>query len=213
MKTIQLLLADDHALVREGLKRLFALTTNIVVAAEALNGTQVLEALHRERFDIILLDMTMPGISGPDLIAHIRAIPESPPILILSMHNEPQIARRAIAAGAKGYLTKDNNPDILLAAVRKVTSGQRFIDPVIAEAISFETTSMAVERTARDILSSRELQIFLLLAKGMTVNQIAEQLSISNKTVSTHKVRLMEKMALGSMADLVRHAVDHGLAD
>ena len=115
-----LLLADDHALVREGLKQLFALTTDIRVESEATNGAQVLEALRQQKFDLVLLDMTMPGISGPDLIARIRVQEGAPPVLVLSMHNEPQIARRALTAGASGYLTKDNNPEVLLAAVRRV---------------------------------------------------------------------------------------------
>lgn len=211
MENIRLLLAEDHALVREGLKRLFALTPDIIVAAEAINGAQVLEALQRERFDLILLDMTMPGLSGPDLITRIRALLDSPPILVVSMHNEPQIARHAISAGANGYITKDNNPELLLAAVHKVAFGSRFIDPAIAEAIAFESTPVVWERPAHESLSNRELQIFTLLAQGATVNEIADQLSISNKTVSTHKARLMEKMGLTTMADLVRYAMTHKL--
>lgn len=138
--SIRLLLADDHALVREGLKQLFAITANIVVAAEATNGTQVLESLRRTRFDIILLDITMPGISGPDLIARIQVFDDPPPILVLSMHNEAQIARRSLAAGAAGYLTKDNDPDVLLAAIAKVAAGGRFLAPDLAEAMAFETS-------------------------------------------------------------------------
>ena len=201
---IRLLLCDDHALVREGLKQLFSLTSDIVVAAEAANGIQVLDALRRERFDLALLDMTMPGISGPELITRIQNLDQKPPILILSMHNEPQIARRALAAGASGYLTKDNNPDVLLAAVRKVAGGGRYLDPPLAEAMVFENAA-----PSHDVLSDRELQVFALLAKGLSVNDIATRLSISNKTVSTHKARLMEKMGFICNADLVRYAVSH----
>ncbi|HSV54134.1 MAG TPA: response regulator transcription factor [Burkholderiaceae bacterium] len=134
--SIKVLLVDDHALVREGLKQLFSLTSDICVAAEAINGSQLLEALHNQHFDIILLDMTMPGISGLDLIARIKARTDAPPMLILSMHNELQIARRALAAGAAGYITKDNNPEILLAAVRKIAGGGRFNDPVLTHSMS-----------------------------------------------------------------------------
>jgi len=210
---IQLLLVDDHALVREGLKQLFALTSDIVIAAEAINGSQLLEALQTQRFDVVLLDITMPGISGPDLIARIKAREDAPPVLILSMHNEPQIARRALAAGAAGYITKDNNPEVLLAAVRKVASGGRFIDPVLAQAIALEITQPGSPAALHEHLTDRELQIFTLLARGTSVNDIAEQLVISNKTVSTHKARLMEKMGLASNADLVRYALHHRIIE
>jgi len=210
---IQLLLVDDHALVREGLKQLFALTSDIVIAAEAINGSQLLEALQTQRFDVVLLDITMPGISGPDLIARIKAREDAPPVLILSMHNEPQIARRALAAGADGYLTKDNNPDVLLAAVRKVASGGRFIDPALAQSIALEITQPSGPRPLHEYLTERELQIFTLLARGTSVNDIAEQLAISNKTVSTHKARLMEKMGLANQAELIHYAIRHRLID
>jgi DNA-binding NarL/FixJ family response regulator len=210
---IRLLLADDHALVRDGLKRLFALVDDVVVTAEAFNGEEVIKALQQERFGLVLLDMTMPGISGHDLITRIRAMPDPPPILVLSMHNEPQIARQAIAAGASGYITKDNNPEVLLAAIRKVACGKRFIDPSIAEALAFDTRPTVWNRPAHDLLSNRERQVFSLLVKGFTVNNIAEHLSISNKTVSTHKARLMEKMGATSTADLVRYAIDNKLTD
>jgi DNA-binding NarL/FixJ family response regulator len=209
---IRVLLADDHALVREGIKRLFSLTTDIVVAGEAINGQDVQDKLLHGSYDIVLLDMTMPGISGPDLIARIVAHAKPPAILVLTMHNEPQIARRALSAGAAGYLTKDNNPDVLIAAVRKVASGGRFLDPGLAEAIAFASTS-AHDQAPHEALSNREYQIFGLLAKGMGVNEIAEQLVISNKTVSTHKTRLMEKMGFDNTADLVRYAVAQKLID
>jgi DNA-binding NarL/FixJ family response regulator len=209
---IRLLLADDHALVREGLKQLFALTTDINVAAEASNGAQVLDLLRRERFSMILLDMTMPGISGPDLIQRIRSSDNPPPILVLSMHNEPQIARRALVAGACGYLTKDSAPETLLAAVRKIADGGRFIAPSLAEAMAFEV-SIGSPNTGHEQLTDREFQIFTLLARGKGVNDIAKQLSISSKTVSTHKARLMEKMGFDSNADIVRYAIDRGLVD
>lgn len=208
---IQLLLADDHALVREGLKHLFALTPDITVAVEAINGAQVLDALRQGGFDLIVLDMTMPGIAGPDLIARIQAHGGHLPILVLSMHNEPQVARRALAAGAAGYLTKDSDPAILLAAVRRIAAGGRFIDPALAEAMAFEASPSHAEGHRQ--LSDREHQILCLLARGKGVNEIAAELSISNKTVSTHKSRMMEKMAFVSNADLIRYAIDHKLVD
>ena len=210
---IRLLLADDHVLVREGLKQLFALTSDLHVAAEASNGAQVLDLLRQERFSIILLDITMPGICGPDLIERIRTRDNPPPILVLSMHNEPQIARRALGAGAAGYLTKDNDPKTLLTAIRKVAAGGRFLAPSLAEALAFEASSSSPSNTSHEQLSDREFQIFTLLARGIGVNEIARQLAISNKTVSTHKARLMDKMGLASNADLVRYAITQGLIE
>jgi DNA-binding NarL/FixJ family response regulator len=210
---MHLLLADDHALVREGLKQLFALTTDIRVAAEATNGAQVIEAIRSQRFDVVLLDLTMPGISGPDLITRLRGQEGAPPILVLSMHNEPQIARRALAAGASGYLTKDSNPEVLLGAVRRVAAGGRFLDPVLAEAMAFEQPLASRDRPPHESLSDRELQVFNLLARGMGVNDIAQQLAISNKTVSTHKARLMEKLNLATTTDIVRYAISYGLME
>jgi DNA-binding NarL/FixJ family response regulator len=210
---IRLLLADDHALVREGLKHLFSFTNDIVVAAEAFNGAQVLDLLHQHSFDVVLLDLTMPGLSGPDLVACVCKQENVPPVLVLSMHAEPQIVRRALAAGATGYLTKDNNPDLLLTAIRKVAGGTRFLDPVLAQAMAFEAVQPHGERPPHEILSEREMQIFSLLARGLGINEIADQLSISNKTVSTHKSRLMEKMHLATNADLVKYAIFHKLVD
>lgn len=209
---IRLLLADDHGLVREGLKRLFTITADIHVVAEATNGAQVLEALRHDSFDLILLDMSMPGIAGPDLIARILAHENAPHILVLSMHNEVQIARRALAAGANGYLTKDSNPETLLAAITRVAAGGRFLDSVLAEAMAFESSGGS-PAASHEQLSDREFQILCALAKGIGVNDIAAQLSISNKTVSTHKARLMEKMGFSSNVDLVRYSIDHRLLE
>jgi DNA-binding NarL/FixJ family response regulator len=207
---IRILLADDHALVREGLKQLFSLTADIVIAAEATNGAQVLEALRAGTFDVLLLDMTMPGISGTDLISRVVAAERHPPVLVLSMHNEPQIARRALGSGAVGYLTKDCDPAILLAAVRRVAAGGRYIDPVMAEFMVFEPQG---KQTAADHhhLSEREFQVLCLLARGRSVNEIALELSISNKTVSTHKARLMEKMGFANNVEIVRYAMEKHL--
>lgn len=207
---IRILLADDHALVREGLKQLFGLTADLVIAAEATNGAQVLEVLRTTAVDVLLLDMTMPGISGTDLIARVVAQETHPPVLVLSMHNEPQIARRALVAGAVGYLTKDCDPAILLAAVRRVASGGRYIDPVMAEYMAFDLPGKQGQE-GHHHLSDREFQVLCLLARGKSVNEIALELSISNKTVSTHKARLMEKMNFSNNAEIVRYALDKQL--
>jgi DNA-binding NarL/FixJ family response regulator len=207
---IRVLIADDHGIVREGLKQLFSLGTDISVVAEAVSGGEVLEAMRAGGIDLILLDLTMPGISGVNLISRLRARDDCPPILVLSMHNELQVARRALTEGASGYLTKDSDPKTLMSAIRKVASGGRFIDPGLAEQMAFDTGG---DRKPHELLSDREYDIFRMLARGKGVNEIAEELSISNKTVSTHKARLMEKMNVQNNAELVRYALANGLVD
>jgi DNA-binding NarL/FixJ family response regulator len=206
---ITLMLIDDHAIVREGLKQLFALAPDLQVQAEATNGADALALLRRQRPDLVLLDLAMPGLSGEDLVASMRARFPGLPILVLSMHNEPQIAQRALQAGANGYLSKDCDPDTLLAAIRRVAAGGRFLAPELAQLMAFEAAGVHnLPGHAR--LTRRELQIFRLIADGYSINEIAAQLDISNKTVSTHKARLMEKMGFLSNAELIRYAVTHG---
>lgn len=207
---IRLLVADDHRIMREGLKQLFALVKDFEVVAEADNGAQVLELLRQTTVDLLLLDMTMPGSSGEDLIGRVHAHYPKLPMLILSMHNEAHIAQRALRAGASGYMTKDRDPETLLAAIRKVSSGGRYLDPVLAEQIALQNSGLAPDSPSQT-LSAREFQILRMLAQGLSVNQIAEQLVISNKTVSTHKTHLMEKMCFSSSTDLVRYALSQGL--
>ncbi|WP_024303208.1 response regulator transcription factor [Pseudogulbenkiania sp. MAI-1] len=207
---IHLLLADDHTIMREGLKQLFGLVADIKVVGEATNGREVIDRLRQGDMDLLLLDISMPGTSGEDLIARIRAHHPALPILVLSMHNEPQIARRALQAGASGYLTKDRDPETLIAAIRRVAAGGRFIDPLLAEQMAFESSGV-IERPTHHHLTPREFQVLRLLSQGVSVNDIAAHLTISNKTVSTHKARLMEKMGFTSNAELVRYAITHQL--
>jgi DNA-binding NarL/FixJ family response regulator len=209
---IRLVIADDHAIVRGGLKQIFALMPDFEVVGEATHGGEVLERLRQAPFDLLLLDMNMPGICGAELISRVKAHQADLPILVLSMHNEPQVAARALKAGANGYITKDCEPEILMAAIRKVASRGKYIDPDLAERMVFDTTSSA-QRPPHNLLSGRELEVFRLLTTGQSVNDIATQLAISNKTVSTHKVRLMEKLNLTSLADLMRYAMEHHLLD
>ncbi|WP_158899260.1 response regulator transcription factor [Burkholderia sp. L27(2015)] len=209
---IKILIADDHAIMREGLKQLFALEKGISVVAEAANGNEVFEALRRVEVDLVLLDMSMSGISGANLINRIHLQQDSPRILVLSMHCEAQVARYALNAGASGYLTKDNDPKTLIAAIFKVVSGGRFIDPRLAESLIFDHQER-VERPLHELLSIREFEIFDKLVRGRSVNEIADELSISNKTVSTHKVRLMQKMNCQNNAQLIRYAVSYHLVE
>lgn len=207
---IKLLIADDHAIVRGGLKQLFDLSADLHVAGEAVNGAEVLDAVRTQPFDVLLLDLNMPGISGTDLIQRVKAHCPGLPILVLSMHNEPQVAERVLKAGATGYLTKDSEPELILSAIRKVAAHIRFIAPALAEKIALQATSNQAP-TPHLLLSNREMEIFHLLVSGKGVNDIAGELSISSKTVSTHKVRLMDKLNLQSLADLMRYAMQHNL--
>ncbi len=205
---IRIIMADDHAIVRSGLKQIFAQVNDFEVVGEAANGFELLALLRQVAFDILLLDFDMPGISGPELIIRVKAHRPSLPILVLSMHDEPYVAVRAIKNGASGYITKDCDLNILLPAIRQVAAGQTFIAPGMAEKMLFDETSNS-ERARHQLLSERELQVLHLLIIGLGVNEIATQLAISNKTVSTHKVRLMEKLHITSMADLIRYAIQH----
>lgn len=207
---IRLLIADDHAIVRSGLRQLFALAPDLDVIGEAVDGATVLDALRTQLPDLLLLDINMPGLSGPDLITRVKSHWPALPVLVLSMHNEPQVAARVLKAGASGYVTKDSEMDVLLGAIRRVAGGGKFMVSELAEKLVFDL-SMGGEKLPHTLLSDRELEVFRLLAAGRGVNEIAAQLCISNKTVSTHKTRLMEKMNMDSTADLVRYALEHRL--
>lgn len=209
---IRVMIADDHVIVRSGLKQLFALMGDIVISGEATSGDEVMKTLELAACDLILLDLTMPGLSGVNLISHIRAHQPRLPILVLSMHNELQVAKRVLQAGANGFVTKGSMQDILIDAIRKVAAGGRFIDPAIAEQMMFEKPKSG-ELKPHERLSERELLILKLFATGRGINEIADELFISNKTVSTHKARLMQKMNLQSNAELVRYAADNGLIE
>jgi DNA-binding NarL/FixJ family response regulator len=208
----RVLLVDDHALMREGVKQLLAMDGGIVVVAEASNGAQAMDVMRSEDIDVVLLDMSMPGISGPDLIRHMRAQLDAPQILVLSMHNEVQVVRRTLAAGACGYLTKDCHPKTLINAIYKVSAGGRVIDPRLTEQLAYAAL-ISKDETLHERLSGREYDIFRLLVGGKSSNEIARDLKISNKTVSTHKVRLMKKLSCENGAQLLRYAVTHQLTE
>lgn len=202
---IDLIIADDHTIMREGLKRLFELDKDIRIIGEAANGTQTLEQLRNLPVDLLLLDISMPGLSGEALISRIHHQYPELPILVLSMHCDPQLAIRVLRAGATGYITKSQPPETLISAVHKVESGARYIDPELLEQIALSSLK-PVSRCGPDSLTNREFQIMRLLADGFSVNEVAQQLMISNKTVSTHKINLMEKMGFSSNADLIKYA-------
>ena len=207
---IRVLVAEDHTIVREGIKQLIGMARDLEVAGEACNGEQLIEVLRRTPCDVVLLDISMPGVNGLEAIPRIRALTEAPAILVLSMHDEAQMAARALKAGAAGYATKDSDPALLITAIRKVASGGRYIDPALADRMVFEV-GLTDSRPPHAQLSECEFSVFERLVRGEGVNDIALHLAISNKTVSTHKARLMQKLGAHSMADLVRYAMEHRL--
>jgi DNA-binding NarL/FixJ family response regulator len=208
---IRILIADDHAIVRQGLRQVLALAPELELAGEAKNGWEVIELVRAGNLNLLLLDMTMPGPNGVELIKRVREEAPRLPILVLSMHGESQIAGRAIKAGAAGYLTKDSEPETLIGAIRQVAGGAHYIDPVIASRLLFEATPTDAEQ-AHLTLSDREYQIFLLLVQGRGINEIGDALRLSAKTVSTHKFRLMQKLGVDNLSDLVRYALKHKLS-
>jgi DNA-binding NarL/FixJ family response regulator len=210
--TIRVLIADDHAIMREGLRRILATDPAFAVAGEAKDGHEVLAAVRAGGFDVLLLDLSMPGRSGIDLLRQVKSERPELRVLVLSMHDEQQYAERAIRAGAAGYLTKDTAATQLVAALHKIASGGVFITPAVAETLALRLRAPADE-LPHQRLSDREHQIFLLLAQGESLTAIAQRLHLSVKTVSTHKTHVLEKLSVGSLAELVRYAVAHGLLD
>jgi len=202
---IRVLLADDHSIVRDGLKRILASTPDLEVAGEASNGDQALALVRAHDYDVVMLDMSMPGLSGIDLIKRLRIEKPRLRILVLSMHGESQYAARALKAGAAGYLNKDAAADALLGALRKVAAGGVHIGDAAAAALLNNTQS------AHQTLSDREFEVMRFLVEGLGPTEIAERLHLSVKTVSTHKTRILEKLGLGSTAELVRYAMEHKL--
>ncbi len=201
---IRLMIADDHAIVRGGLKQIFATTSDNVVVSEASESSELLEQWEITPCELLLLDMNMPGFSGVKLVQRLHEKDPFRPIVILSMHNEGQIVARALKAGASGYVTKGSEPEILLAAIRKVAGGGKFIDPSLVETMIFNSGSD--EENHFNILSKRELQVLKMIAAGASLSSVAEQLHLSPKTVSTHKMRLMQKLGIDNNADLIRYA-------
>ena len=209
---IRVLLADDHAIVRAGLKELLAESGDVTVTGEAGTGQEVLARIRDADYDVLVLDMSMPGRSGIELIKQIRKEKSKLRILILSMHSEAQYAVRAIKAGASGYLGKDGASDQLLAAIRRIAGGGAYMSPEAAELLArdFERPADAAPHT---LLSDREFQVFQLVVAGKSMTAIADELSLSIKTVSTHKTRILEKMGFANQVELVRYAIRHKLLD
>lgn len=208
---IRVLLADDHNLVREGIKQLLSAAADIRVEAEAANGDEALARVKAIEFDVAVLDMSMPGLAGIDLIKRVKAERPKLRVLVLSMHGEHQYAARALKAGASGYLTKDAASAQLVGAIRKIAAGGMHItEAVAAQLVTGGATTDAPPHTR---LSDREFEVFRHLVSGKGVTEIADRLNLSVKTVSTHKTHVLQKMDMQGTAELVRYALENGLAE
>lgn len=209
---IKILIADDHAVVRKGLKQILAETTDIVAADEAINGQEVLEKIRKNDYDIVMLDISMPGRNGLDILKQVKIEKPEMSVLILSMHPEEQYAVRALKAGASGYLTKDSAPDELILAIRKISQGRKYITSSLAERLAFYL-EVDSEKPLHEALSDREYEVMRMIASGKTVREIAEELFLSIKTISTYRSRILEKMGMKNNTELVHYALKNRLLD
>lgn len=209
---IRIVIADDHAVVREGLKRIVTSAEDMVVVGEAMDGTQVMQQVRGSDFDVLVLDLSMPGRSGMELIKLVHCEKPKLRILILSMHEELQYAVRAIKSGASGYLTKESAPLQLIQVLRKIAAGGVFISSDVAEQLAMGTM-LGKSTAAHERLTDREFEVFRLIALGMSVTEIAGRLNLSAKTISTHKANLMQKMNLQNQSELIRYAIRHGVTE
>jgi two-component system, NarL family, invasion response regulator UvrY len=209
---IDVLIADDHAIIRNALKNIIADTDDLVVVGEAASGNAVLERIRERDWGLLVLDLSMPGRNGLELIRLIKSERPKLPILVFSMHPEEQYAVRAIRAGAAGYLTKESDSDLLLPAMRRVASGGIFLSHNVAELLA-QDVSRTVDAPLHKLLSNREYEIFTRIINGESMTKIAADLSLSIKTVSTHKSHILEKMNLSGQVDLVRYAIEHHLLE
>jgi two-component system, NarL family, invasion response regulator UvrY len=207
---IKILIADDHAIVREGLKQILADTPDMVVAGEATNGQEVLDQIRREDWDLVLMDLAMPGKDGLDTLKELKHEKPKLPVLILSIYPEEQYAVRLLKAGASGYLTKESAPEELIAAIRKVYQKGKYVSQSLAEKLAFYLES-DVEKPVHELLSDREYQVMLMIAAGKTVKEIADEMFLSVKTISTYRVRALQKMGMKNNAAFTYYAMKHGL--
>ena len=207
---IQILIADDHEMFREGIKRICEDNPELVVAGEASNGIEVLEKVSEREYDLLLLDIAMPGLNGLDTLKQLKTLNPKLRVLVLSMDPEDEYAIRAIKAGAAGYLTKAKASRELMEAIQKISNGGNYINASVAEKLLFDMKSES-SKPLHKTLSDREYQILSMIVTGKKVAEIAEELSLSVKTVSTYKVRILNKMEMKSTAELVKYAVEHKL--
>ena len=207
---LKILIADDHAIVRQGLKQIVTETPDMVVAGEASNGQELLNKIKESDYDVVVLDITMPGRDGMDVLKQLRSEKPELPVLMLSIHPEEQYALRALRAGASGYLTKESAPDELVVAIQKVSRGGKYISSSLAEKLAFEL-EVGREQAPHETLSDREYHVMCLIASGKSVMEIAQELSLSEKTISTYRSRILEKMKMKNNAELTYYAIKNQL--
>ncbi len=208
----RVMIADDHSVVRQGLKQILADTNDMEVVAEAANGAEVLERLRVIGVDIVVLDLSMPGISGLEVIRQIRKEYPKIAVLVLSVHSEEQYAVRVMKVGASGYVTKDSAPEELVKALRCASCGRKYVSGSLAERLAIDL-ERGSDKPPHEDLSDREYEVFRLIVSGLSAQQIAGELGLSAKTVSTYRARLMLKMRMHSSAELTRYAIVHGIVD
>src|SRR6185436_11169261 len=207
---MKILIADDHAVVRRGLKQILADDLRDASFGEANTGQEALDKVWKDRWDAVILDITMPGRSGLEVLKEIKKSRPKLPVLVLSMHPEDQFAVRVLKAGASGYMTKESAPEELVGAIKKIVAGGRHVSPALAELMAAYLT-MDTKRPAHELLSNREFQVMRQIASGKTVSQIARELSLSVRTISTYRARILEKMALKTNAELTHYAFQNQL--
>jgi DNA-binding NarL/FixJ family response regulator len=208
---IRVFVADDHDLFRAGLKQLLSEDRNIVVAGEASSGDDAVAGIAADDYDVVILDISMPGLHWLEVMSQIRQLKPGLPIVVLTMHPEGQYAIRALRAGAAGYLTKKAAPSELMAAIARVTQGRRFVTTSLAEQLADYLTE-GKEMLPHESLTDREYQVMCLMASGKTITEISEGLQLSVKTISTYRTRLLQRMAMHNNAELIRYAIENGLA-
>lgn len=209
---MKILIADDHAVVRRGLRETLAEAYSRATFGEAKTAQETLESVARQNWDVVILDISMPGKSGLDILDDLHRLRPKLPILLLSMHPEDQFARRALKSGAAGYLTKESVPEELKEAVRRVQAGGRYVSAAMAEKLAFDLRR-DTDIPPHELLSDREFQVLRMLASGKTVKQIADEISLSVKTVSTYRARILLKTGMKSTAELIRYALQAGIVD
>ncbi|MDE3057017.1 MAG: response regulator transcription factor [Bacteroidota bacterium] len=209
---IKIFLADDHSVVRQGLKKILSEYPDMKIMGEASTAEEILSLVRTERCDVLLLDVTMPGRSGLDIIKDLKQASPKMHILVLSMHPEAQFAVRVLRAGGSGYLTKDSPPEEIAKAIRRAAAGGKYVSASLAEWLA-TLTEADIKKPPHERLSDREFQIMRMLALGKSVSEIAYQLSLSIKTISTYRTRVLDKMRLKSNAEVARYAVEHHLIE
>ena len=209
---INILIVDDHLIVREGIKRIINDTQDMQIISEAANGPDAMNLIYENKYDLILLDISMPGQNGLQTLKLIKKHNKNIPVLMLSMHSEEQYAMRSIKAGASGYMTKDTASSQLVTAIRKINNGRKFISSEVAELLTTDLFHDE-EKEPHEHLSDREFEILKMIASGRATKHIAEELSISPKTVSTYRSRILDKLNMRNNSDLIHYVIDYKLSD